>query len=125
VRASKLWPMEAFPHEFMSDVIAENGLEQWVIFERRFSAKWILVARCPDERSASTIVAHLNASASIREGCGQACVAICSIDAPCEVCHGVGYLDHEPGTNVYGATCPRAKELREQFNTLPEWESYA
>jgi hypothetical protein len=121
-RRFELWPMEAFPHEFMSDAITENGIEQWAIFERRYSAKWILVARCPDERCATTIVATLNARVS-DQGRSETCVAICSVDTVCAVCNGLGYLEHEPGTNSYGAVCPKAKELREQFNVLPEWEA--
>jgi hypothetical protein len=121
-RPFKIDPIEPMPHEYIRDTIMENGVEQWAVFERAYSCKWLLVARCPDERCASTIVARLNSSImELKEQGyrqGSTCVAICSIDRLCEICNGVGYLNHEPGTNVFNDTCPVAKRLHEQLEEM-------
>jgi hypothetical protein len=122
-RPSKIDTLMPMSHEFISDTIMENGVEGWAVFERRYSAKWILVARCPDEQAASTIVAHLNASvSSLRDRGieGATCVSICSIEGTCELCQGHGWLDHVPGTNVYGKRCPIAKRLRKECDAIAE-----
>lgn len=97
-------------HEYKSGTLTENGVEQWAVFERCFTAKWLVIARCPDERCAFTIVAHMNASIqTLREKGherGASCVAVCSVNGVCDICCGSGMIGKKG--NTFEALCPNA-----------------
>ena len=84
-------------HEIKNDILIENGVEGWAVFERRYSRKWIVVARCPNKRCADAIACHMQASirSLYHEGQpgGLTCVPPCCVNGVCEVCTGAGSIE--------------------------------